>query len=162
MLIPFQDQPDHARVWIYQANRNLDVAEAHKINQVLEHQLTNWAAHGAALAGSVLILHNRFVVVAVDPTQNMPSGCSIDASTHWLKQIGEHYGLDFFDRSVAFLDTNGDIQTIEATKAKAAITEGKIKANSLIFNNLVQNLAEFKTNWQIEAVQSWLKKYELQ
>jgi hypothetical protein len=159
MHIAFQDQPDHARVWIYQANRDLELDEAQKINQILVHQLDSWAAHGAPLSGSVLILHNRFVVVAVDPTQNMPSGCSIDASTHWLKQIGEHFKIDFFDRSIGYLDTNNQLQTIEATKAKTAILDETIKPNTLIFNNLVQDIETFKSQWQVQAQDSWMKRF---
>ena len=57
MLIPFNKMPDHARVWVYQADRNLSDAEVQYIQQTLDFQLNNWAAHGAALVGAATVLH---------------------------------------------------------------------------------------------------------
>ena len=159
MLVPFHTQPAQARVWVYQSSRNLTDSEVQKVNQILDYQLQNWAAHGAALSGAVCVLHHRFVIVSVDGSQNMPSGCSIDASTHWLKQIGQQMNLDFFDRSITYLDLNNELQSIEVNKAKKAISEELITPNTLIFNNLVQNIEELNTQWQLPAQESWLKRF---
>ena len=47
MLIPFNKMPDYARVWVYQANRDLTDSEVNTIQQILESQINNWAAHGS-------------------------------------------------------------------------------------------------------------------
>jgi hypothetical protein len=158
MLIPFHKMPDYARVWVYQADKNLSDSEVQIIQQVLENQINNWAAHGASLAGSVQVLHNRFVIVAVDEMQNQASGCSIDASTRWLKDLGAEMNLDFFDRSVAFLQ-NDELQTVEIGKIKSLVTEDILTSETLIFNNLVPNIQEFKNNWHVKASDSWMKRY---
>ena len=158
MLIPFNKVPEHARVWVYQANKNLTDSEVQTIQQVLENQINNWAAHGASLAGSVQVLHNRFVIVAVDEMQNQASGCSIDASTRWLKDLGAEMNVDFFDRSVAFFQ-NDLLQTVEVGKIKSLVTEDVLTSNTLIFNNLVSNIQEFKSNWNVKASDSWMKRY---
>ncbi|MBC7893756.1 MAG: hypothetical protein H7Y12_16170, partial [Sphingobacteriaceae bacterium] len=155
MLISFDQQPDYARVWIYQANRPLTDAEATFVHMFLENQTAHWAAHGQPLAGSVRVLHHRFVVVAVDGTQALPSGCSIDASTRWLKDLGAEMNLDFFDRSVAFLQ-NDVIQTLPVSEAKKSVAEGKLTPETTVFNNLVPTLGEFRKSWQVPAAQSWL------
>lgn len=158
MLIPFQKMPDYARVWVYQANKNLSDSQVQAIQQVLENQINNWAAHGADLTGSVQILHNRFIIVTVDERQNQASGCSIDASTRWLKDLGTEMSLDFFDRSIAFLNNN-ELQTVEIGKIKLLVYQEILTAETLIFNNLVANIQEFKNNWQIKASDSWMKRY---
>jgi hypothetical protein len=158
MLISFDKMPDYARVWVYQTHRSLSDSEVQNIQQVLENQLTNWAAHGAALVGSVQVLHNRFVVVSVDENQNQASGCSIDASTRWLKDLGAEMTLDFFDRSVAFIHNN-EIKTVEMLKIKGLVSEEILTPDTLIFNNLVPNIREFKTAWNIKASDSWMKRY---
>jgi hypothetical protein len=158
MLIPFHKMPDYARVWVYQADKNLSDSEVQTIQQVLENQINNWAAHGASLAGSVQVLHNRFVIVAVDEMQNQASGCSIDASTRWLKDLGAEMNLDFFDRSVAFLQ-NGELQTVEIGKIKSLVSEEILTPDTLIFNNLVPNIQEFNKNWQVKASDCWMKRY---
>lgn len=150
--------PNYARVWVYQANKNLTDSEVQIIQQILENQIDNWAAHGADLAGSVQVLHNRFVVVSVDEMQNQASGCSIDASTRWLKDLGAELNIDFFDRSVAFLQ-NDELQTVEINKIKLLVTDDILTSNTLIFNNLVSNIKEFKDNWTVKASDSWMKRY---
>ena len=150
--------PNYARVWVYQANKNLTDSEVQIIQQILENQIDNWAAHGADLAGSVQVLHNRFVVVSVDEKQNQASGCSIDASTRWLKDLGAELNIDFFDRSVAFLQ-NDELQTVEINKIKSLVTDDILTSNTLIFNNLVSNIKEFKDNWNVKASDSWMKRY---
>ena len=158
MLIPFNKMPDYARVWVYQADRNLSDAEVQYIQQTLDFQLNNWAAHGAALVGAAMVLHNRFVIVAVDENHNQVSGCSIDASTNWLKNLGAEMSLNFFDRSVAYIQGD-EIKTVEMLKIKALIAEGIITPETLIFNNLVPSMGEFKKTWNVSAGDSWMKRY---
>jgi len=158
MLIPFHKMPDYARVWVYQTNQNLSDSQVQTIQQVLENQINNWAAHGETLTGSVQVLRNRFIIVGVDEIQNQASGCSIDASTRWLKNLGAEMNLDFFDRSIAFL-RNNELKTAEISKIKSLVSEEILTPDTLIFNNLVINIQEFNTLWQIKASDSWMKKY---
>ncbi|MDZ7899919.1 MAG: hypothetical protein U5N85_18080 [Arcicella sp.] len=158
MLIPFDKMPDYARVWVYQTDRNLSDAEAQYIQQTLDFQINNWAAHGAALVGAAAVLHNRFVIVSVDENHNQASGCSIDASTNWLKNLGADMNLNFFDRSIAYLQGD-EIKTVEMLKIKALVSEETITPNTLIFNNLVSNIGEFKMAWNVLAGDSWMKRY---
>ena len=158
MLIPFYKMPDYARVWVYQADRNLSDAEVQYIQQTLDFQLNNWAAHGAALVGAATVFHKRFVVVAVDENHNQVSGCSIDASTNWLKNLGAEMNLNFFDRSIAYIQSD-EIKTVEMLKIKALVAEGTLTPDTLIFNNLVPNMGEFKKTWNVSAGGSWMKRY---
>jgi hypothetical protein len=158
MWMPFDELPATARVWLYQTDRALSDAEIPYVQQVLDEQVARWAAHGQPLTGSARVLHGRFVVLAVDESQNGPSGCSIDASTHWFKELGAQFGLNFFDRSVAYLDGE-TVRTVPTSGLKAAVAEGRIRPETPIFNPLVATLGEWKTGWQVPATASWLKRY---
>ncbi len=158
MLISFNSMPENARVWVYQVNRNLAKAESVYIQQVLEEQIGNWAAHGAGLSGAVKVFFNRFVIIALDEQQNVASGCSIDASTRWLKELGSEMSLDFFDRSIIFWH-NDELNCIELPQVKNFIENGIITPETIIFNNLVTNLQEVKAKWQIKATESWMKRF---
>ena len=158
MFIAFDQISDAARVWIYQANRPLSDGETAGIEKALAQTIADWNAHGQPLLGSAKVIYNRFVVIAADETANQPSGCSIDASTRWIKQIGEQADIDFFDRSVAFVGKNG-IETVSVSEAKAAVLSQKIMPNTLTFNNLVKTKAELLQNWETPAVESWLKRF---
>jgi hypothetical protein len=158
MLIPFENMPKTSRIWIYQANRNFSETEIQKISSVLLIKMEAWAAHGASLLSAFNIFHNRFVVVALDENQNAASGCSIDASTHWFKELGADLNINFFDRSIAYMFDN-EIHTVDLLGVKKAVSDEMISAETITFNNLINTLGDFEQNWKVPASKSWLKKY---
>ncbi|RYU97685.1 hypothetical protein [Emticicia agri] len=160
MYISFEQIPQSARIWVYQANRTITDSEVSEIENTLKPAVSQWAAHGASLLASVKVLHNRFVVIALDENQNEASGCSIDASTRWFKELGSRLNIDFFDRSQAYLDGN-EIKTFSIFQPKKAIESGLISADTLIFvnNNNLHTLADLSTQWQVKAADSYLKRF---
>src|SRR5690606_37545073 len=81
--------PDHARLWVYKAPRDLGQAEQKLVREKGQAFTGSWAAHGQPLDACVDVLAGRFVVVAVDEEQAMASGCSIDRSVAFIKEL-EH------------------------------------------------------------------------
>ncbi len=159
MFLPFNQLPPTARVWVYQANRNFTAAEEEALAEQLTSFCQQWKAHGADLNSSFLLKYNRFVVLGVDESANMASGCSIDASVNKLKQLEAMFGLNFMDRTqVAFLK-NDELFIEPLPRVKAKVAEGKITADTPTFNNLVATVDEFKSSWIIPAKVSWLKRY---
>jgi hypothetical protein len=159
MWIDFNQLSDTARIWIYQSSRPLTDAEAAAIEQNLQPVVANWAAHGTPLLASAAVYHNRFVVIGADEAHHQPSGCSIDASVGWVREIGTALNVDFFDRSVAYVSADGSVQTLALPQLKAAVAEGTISPDSTIFNNLAATKAELQRNWQVKASDSWMKRY---
>jgi hypothetical protein len=87
------------------------------------------------------------------------TGCSIDKSVHWLQEIGQRMNIDFFDRSLAFLDDNGHVQTIPVPKIKQAVVNETILPSTTIFDNQVATKAQWMNRWKIPASNSWLNRY---
>lgn len=158
MYTDFGNLPDDARVWVYQADRPLSDEDVTEIRRALQPALNGWAAHGQPLLASALVVENRFVVIGVDEGYNLPSGCSIDASVRTLRDLGGQIGVDFFDRSVVS-SADGVVQTFTLPTIKAAVADGLLTPDTTVFNALVKTKAEFRTNWRVRAVDSWLKRY---
>lgn len=164
MYIPFEDMPAQARIWIYQASRSLSHAEEEYAQQLGQQFTSAWAAHGKPLRSSVKVFHHRFLVIAVDEGYNMASGCSIDASVALVKELEEKFSTEresfsFFDRTkVAFLHQD-EIFVESTAQLKQQVSEGKIKPETLTFNNLVSNKEQFEKEWVIPAKDSWLARY---
>jgi hypothetical protein len=159
MYIPFSDIDFQARVWVYQASRELTPQETGIITETLKASLDTWEAHGKPLTASGKIFEHRFIVIAVDERDELPSGCSIDKSVHWLQEIGQRMNIDFFDRSLAYLDDNDHVQTIPVPKIKQAIINETILPNTTIFDNQVGTKAQWMNRWKIPASNSWLNRY---
>jgi hypothetical protein len=159
MYIPFDEIDFKARVWVYQANRNLTKEEVGAITETLKAALEGWQAHQQDLLASAKVFLNRFVVLAVDEAQELPSGCSIDKSVRWLQEIGTQIGADFFDRSVAYLDEAGQIQTLTLPQIKTAVATEQLTPETTVFDNLVATKAQWMSRWKTRAADTWLKRY---
>jgi hypothetical protein len=144
------------RVWIYQADRNLNEFEVLQIENILKSFAQQWTAHQMPLKAATEVRFNRFIIFYVDETGNEISGCGIDKSVQLVKQIEQKLNLNFFDRlKIAYVHEN-EIKTFLMHDAQKLFNEKILSATTIIFNNLVNSKQEVETKWQIELQQSWL------
>lgn len=158
MWIPFDSMPAEARVWIYQANRVLEAHEIAKLKTYFKAQIDTWNTHGTALKGSAEISYSRFILIAVDEGHQAPSGCSIDKSTHWVKEIGQKIGVDFFDRSVSYLKGQ-EVVSVPLANVKQSVNEGVLRRDTIIFNTTITQLSQVSGQWMVPAEKSWMGRY---
>ncbi|MCF2489677.1 hypothetical protein [Dyadobacter sp. CY347] len=159
MYIPFSDIDFQARVWIYQADRLLTDTEVGILTETLKASLDGWEAHGKPLTASGKVFEHRFVVIAVDEKDELPSGCSIDKSVHWIQSVGHSMGIDFFDRSIAYLGADNQIHTVPVPSIKQAVTDEILTPSTIIFDNQVTTKAQWMNHWKTAASNSWLNRY---
>lgn len=159
MYVAFDKIEDDARVWIYQADRKLSDTEAEKLENEAKVFTEQWAAHGTGLMASAKVFHHQFLILTVDESQHGASGCSIDSSVAFVRNVEKQYGLNFFDRNkVAFLlDEEIYLESIQNLKNK--IEKGDIASDTLTFNNLVATKGEMKEKWVSPAQNTWLARY---
>jgi hypothetical protein len=159
MHIPFEQISSKSRVWIYQADRTLSVEEIDQINSKAVIFADNWEAHGKTLKASIQVFHNQFLVIAVDESYNMTTGCSIDSSVAFVRTIASKFGLDLFDRTkVAFLLEN-EVYLTSLKNVKSKIEEGTITDETFTFNNLLTDKEAFEKQWLTQVKDTWLSKY---
>ena len=98
MLVDFNTLPEESRVWIYQANRSFTDEEITEIESKLNVFIENWTAHGSDLQSGYLIKYKRFIIIALNQNLNKATGCSIDASVHFIQQLEKEYNVDLMDK----------------------------------------------------------------
>lgn len=146
---------ENTRVWIYQSDRKLTDSETAQLQQQLNAFTQGWTAHNNQLKAGAEIRYNRFIVLLVDESQAGASGCSIDKSVHFMKQVEQHYNINLFDRfNLAYKDGN-EVVSVPRHQFEELIKEGQINHDSIVFNNLVQNVAELNTKWEVPFKDSW-------
>ena len=159
MFVKIEDMPDHSRVWIYQSDRKLSEEEVSTIETNAADFLKSWSAHGNDLKSSARVLWDRFLIIMVDEKQAMASGCSIDASVHFVKSMGASLKIDFFNRTkVAFLEKD-EIRIESISDLKELVYSGVISPVTPTFNNLVRDKASFNAKWLSPASETWLNRY---
>lgn len=159
MLVNFQEMADSSRVWVYQAARPFTEQETAHITTNLTSFLENWQAHGANLKASFLIKYNQFLVLAVDEASNVATGCSIDASVHFIQQIERDLNLDLMNKMNVSFRASDQIATVSMADFKSFAANAKVNSDTIVFNNLVRSKAEFETAWEVAASQSWHARF---
>ena len=97
--IPFDQLPDHGRLWVFPLSRDLAEDERAQVLGEVDAFLAQWAAHGAPLQSGRELRDGRFLLVGVDEDAEAPSGCSIDALVNRLRAIGQELKVSFVDHA---------------------------------------------------------------
>ena len=152
--------PEHfspsSRVWIYQSNRLFSLPEAIEIETAINNFCAGWNSHGAEVTAYGNLFFGQFLVLMADESRTGVSGCSTDSSVRFVKQLGEKYAVDFFNRTNLAFFVKDKIQVIPMTQLSYAFENGFINAETTYFNNLVETKEQLENNWMIPVKKSWL------
>lgn len=159
MLVPFEELPDHARIWIYQADRKMSEEEVELIQPKIEQFLTQWTAHGANLKAGYLIKYQRFIIIALDESQASASGCSIDASVHFIQSLEAQLGVGLMDKLNVTYYNGPHIAHKSLADFKKMAKAKSVSKNTVVFNNLVNTKGEFEEYWEVPAKDSWHARF---
>jgi hypothetical protein len=146
MYIDFEKLPEDARIWVYLADKNLAESEMNAVGDYLKIGMQTWAAHGEPLIGGFTFLENLFLIIGVDQKAHLPSGCSIDASTRWIKEINAKFGIDFLTRAIVVNNTNS-LEILPVFQIKQYVEKGLIQANSVIYDQQISTKSELPTGF---------------
>ncbi len=159
MLVDFNTLPEESRVWIYQANRSFTEAELDEIKAKLDTFIENWTAHGANLQSGYSIKYKRFIIIGLNQNLNAATGCSIDASVHFIQQLEKEYHVDLMDKMNVSYKQGEYIAYKTLIDFKKMAKDKAVSKNTIVFNNLVNNIAEFNENWEVPASESWHSRF---
>lgn len=159
MYTAYNNLPNNSRVWIYQSDREFRPDEIAFITQKATEFINNWTRHGDDLKGSFTIKYNQFLVLAVDQNFNNVSGCSIDASVRFIKQLEDALKVDLMDKMNITFKDGENINLIKLPQFQEFVKTKKINEHTIVFNNLVATKEDFENNWEVAAKKSWHKRF---
>jgi hypothetical protein len=148
-----------SKTWVYTSTRAFSATEAADIQNKITAFTAGWNSHKVELTAAGALLYNRFVVLMVDESQVGVSGCSIDSSVKFIKELGAAYHTDFFDRLYICYKNGDEIIGCNQETFSEKVSLGEITEDTLVFNNLVQTKQEWENNWLIPFGKSWMKRF---
>ena len=159
MFTQYKNLPNNSRVWIYQSDREFTNTEIEFIAAKAEEFINQWTRHGDDLKGSFTIKYNQFLVLAVDESFNNVSGCSIDSSVRFVKELENELQIDLMNKlNVTFKD-NENVNMVKLSDFQQFAKDQKITPETIVFNNMVNTKEDFETKWEIAAKDSWHKRF---
>lgn len=159
MLTDFENLPEDSRVWIYQSNRKFSEVEVDFIAKETASFLQQWTAHGANLEAGFEIKHQRFIVIGLNQSNASASGCSIDASVHFIQSLENALGVDLLDKMNVTFYTGDFIAHKTLLEFKEMAKKRSVSPNTVVFNNLVNTKEEYLEHWEVPAKDSWHSRF---
>ena len=149
--------PQNSRVCVYQSNRLFTLSEALEIEEQLNKFSAEWRSHGAKVNAYANLFFGQFIVLIADETEAGVSGCSTDSSVRFIKELGDQFKVDFFNRTNLAFVSKDKIQLLPLNQLSYAFENGFIDEDTLFFNNVIQNKADLENSWITPIKNSWLK-----
>lgn len=159
MLVKFETLPETSRIWIYQSNRSFSQEELEEVQESLNSFIEEWTAHGSDLKAGYKIRYKRFIILALDQSQTSASGCSIDASVHFIQQLEKKYDVELLDKMNVSYKQGDFVAYKSLTDFKKMAKQKAVSKNTIVFNNLVANKGEYMEHWEVPASESWHSRF---
>ena len=156
MLTDLSTLPDHSRLWIFAADRKLSQDEAKELMKTVTDFLQSWKAHGAPVAAATEFKYDQFLVIAANPDVTAPSGCSIDALTRSLQEIGAMHNVNLMNSGQVYFEDAGAIAWATRPQFKQLARDGRVTLATPVFDNSLTTLGDYRGGkWHLPAERSW-------
>ena len=159
MYVSFNLLPPNAKVWIYQSDRNLSNIDIELIEREVKLFLNNWSSHNKEIESSFEIRYNRFLIIGLNENINSASGCSIDKSLNFIKDLQSLLKVNFLNRLDVAYKIGNEINSISLSEFQTMIREKKLSKDSIVYNNMSDSKQSYINNWETKIENSWHKKF---
>lgn len=159
MLVSFDKLPLNSRVWVYSSNRKFIQKEIISIRKDLENFLSNWTSHNQNLETGFELRYDRFIIIAVNQEINNASGCSIDNCVRFIKKLENKYEVDLLDKMNVIYKQDKHLYHKKLNEFITMYKNNSVSLNTVVFNNLVNTISEYKFKWEIPVKESWHKRF---
>jgi len=154
--VAFDALPDHARVFVFAAERTLAPDEQAGLLGDVDAFLDGWAAHGVPLRCGRDFRYDRFLLIAVDERAAGVSGCSIDALTQKLRQHERKLAVALMDNGPVLYRSEHGIARVSRAAFGDLADAAQVSADTVVFNNTVPDLGAVRSGkWETRARDSW-------
>ena len=159
MYVSFNLLPPNAKVWIYQSDTNLSISNVELIDKEVKFFLNNWSSHNKEIESSYEIRYNRFLIIGLNENVNLASGCSIDKSVNFIKNLQSILKVNFLNRLDVAYKIGNKINSISLSEFQKMIRENKLSEDSIVYNNMIDTKKLYLNSWETTIKNSWHKKF---
>ena len=149
MLVEFDEISDNSRIWIYASERKLIIEEQNNILEYISNHLQNWKAHSVSLKSAVTILEHFFIIIALDESYQLASGCSIDKLYKVIQDLEKDLSISLLNRLNVFCNIDKRIVCIPTSQLSDNVSSDTLFYDLTISNksDLSLFLKPIKSGW---------------
>lgn len=150
---------DNSKVWIYQSSRPFSDNEIATLNTKLASFAVQWVAHNKQLMAQGKVIADRFIMLMVDETHTGASGCSIDTSMRFLKELEAAFNISLLDRTLVNYESTSGIQTIALSELQDKFKSGIVTRETIVYDPLVNTKIALDTSFKTPLVNTWMNNF---
>ncbi len=158
-LVPFDQLPDSARLWVFASDQPLRGAPADTLLAAVDRFLAEWRAHGVPLRCGRDWRDDRFLAVAVDVDEENASGCSIDGLFRTFRQLETEIGSRLVGGGRVFYRGAGGVEAASREEFVAQVKSGKISGDARVFDIGLTEAGKWRTAFEQPLSESWAARY---
>jgi hypothetical protein len=156
-VVPFENLPDAARVWVFGSDRPLSEEGTTTLLKAVDEFLAGWKAHGEPLTVGSQHRDQRFLVIAVDQSTAGATGCSIDGLFRVLQGLEATLGASLVGGGRVFYRGAGSVvQSTTRDQLPALVASGEITKDTVVFDTSLTDLGSFRSGFEKRAKESWV------
>ena len=143
MLVDFNNISNKSKLIIFSSDKEIS---QNQFIKDLECFLDTWESHGCNVISACKIFFKYIVIVAVDESKHLTSGCSKDKCYDFFKKCQNIYGLNFFRRDlVYYLNSNDFIVSTISDFQKISL---KDRGDFFMFNTMLKSKQEVDSEFK--------------
>lgn len=155
----FEDLPPESRIWAFNTGVVMSAEQRTRLTTEVEQFLAGWAAHGDDLTAGYRIIEDRFLLVGVDQSATTPSGCSIDAMTRFLRDLGREIGFDILDAPPCCFRRDGEVVCVSRDRFAELAHNGRVDTETTVFDLTVVTVGDVLAGgFERKLAGSWYEK----
>lgn len=147
-----------SKVWLFTSNKSLNESEQLSIQSDIDTFCAHWDSHGVGLKAVGFILISRILMLVVDESFNSISGCSMDKSVAFLKNLEIKYDISLFDRMLQSALVDNHWQTNPTAVWSEKLKSNEINSETFFIDSLVNNLYDAQNSLTKKLGDFWLKR----
>lgn len=143
-----------ARLWFYNIPRELTEEEIHFFEKSRAAFLPTWNTHGKTNQGDVWLIEDRMIIVLGWNDVEPISGCSIDKSVAFIRQLMDDFQMDLMDRMWVYYQKDGQWLQAKIHQFWAMRKANEISDDTLILDTTITDYSQFD-QWIKKLGDSW-------
>lgn len=156
-MIPFENQVNSSKVWVYISDNRISELQKNIINTFTAEFLSSWKSHGELVQGSVSVVDDYFLLICANVSDGNMCGRAVDANVRFVKELQDLTGLSLLNRlTVAYRNSENQIMISSYGELKTLIDNNDVNSIKSVFNNRVLTKEEFISSFEQPVDTCWL------
>ncbi len=159
MIVDFKQLPDEAKLWIFPSSRKFYPQEIEGVKEKIEDFLSDWDDQGILIRCSFQLEYDRFIIIAVDDSLNSLSLEAHNLLITFIQELEKTFEVVLMDKMNVCYKQGEFVQYKDLIEFKKMMKAKGVSQKTIVFNNMITNKVDFKYNWEINIMDSWLGRF---